>query len=114
MTQPVQDCTVTPLDQIFDLSVIKVVDNTAPVIGDAVTFTIIVTNIGNVTATNVEVEEILPSGYDYISSSTLAYSETSGIWSVGTLAPGEVAEMTITVEVLGFWGLLKHCSRNKS
>ncbi|WP_456439110.1 DUF7507 domain-containing protein, partial [Psychroserpens sp.] len=100
------DTTDTTTDSDFELSVIKEVDTLEPLIGDEVTFTITVSNEGLVTATGVIVEEIIPSGYAFVSAIITAgngtYSDTSGLWTVGQLDPAEVAIMQITVEVLGF------------
>jgi uncharacterized repeat protein (TIGR01451 family) len=51
-----------------DLDLSKAVNNTAPNIGDTVSFTIIVNNAGPSDATGVAVEDILPLGYSGISS----------------------------------------------
>ncbi|WP_299524415.1 gliding motility-associated C-terminal domain-containing protein, partial [Winogradskyella sp.] len=97
------DPTVTPVNSIFDLEVTKEVDETRPVVGDEVTFTIEVANIGNVTATNVVIDEQIPDGYIFVSAITTAgtYSEFDGEWVVGQLDPDQVEILQITVEVLG-------------
>jgi uncharacterized repeat protein (TIGR01451 family)/gliding motility-associated-like protein len=97
------DPTVTAVNSIFDLEVTKVVDEVRPVVGDEVTFTIEVANIGNVTATNVVISEQIPSGYVFVSAITTAgtYSEFDGEWTVGQLDPDQVEILQITVEVLG-------------
>ncbi|MFD1005214.1 DUF7507 domain-containing protein, partial [Winogradskyella aquimaris] len=98
------DPTVTAVNSIFDLEVTKVVDEVRPVVGDEVTFTIEVANIGNVTATNVVISEQIPSGYVFVSAITTTgtYSEFDGEWTVGQLDPDQVEILEITVEVLGF------------
>jgi gliding motility-associated-like protein/uncharacterized repeat protein (TIGR01451 family) len=98
------DPTVTPVNSIFDLEVIKVVDELTPVVGDEVTFTIEVANIGNVTATNIVISEQIPSGYVFVSAITTAgtYSEFDGEWTIAQLDPDQVEILQITVEVLGF------------
>uniref|UniRef100_UPI0026262B82 DUF7507 domain-containing protein n=1 Tax=Winogradskyella sp. TaxID=1883156 RepID=UPI0026262B82 len=97
------DPTVTPVNSIFDLEVTKVVDELRPVVGDEVTFTIEVANVGNVTATNVVIDEQIPDGYVFVSAITTAgtYSEFDGEWIVGQLDPDQVEILQITVEVLG-------------
>ncbi|MBO6880310.1 gliding motility-associated C-terminal domain-containing protein [Winogradskyella sp.] len=97
------DPTVTFVNSIFDLEVDKVVDELQPVVGDEVTFTIEVANIGNVTATNVVISEQIPSGYVFVSAITTAgtYSDIEGEWTVGQLDPDQVEILQITVEVLG-------------
>jgi uncharacterized repeat protein (TIGR01451 family)/gliding motility-associated-like protein len=98
------DPTVTPVNSIFDLEVTKVVNEVRPVVGDEVTFTIEVANIGNVTATNVIISEQIPSGYVFVSAIATAgtYSEFDGEWIVGQLDPDQVEILEVTVEVLGF------------
>ena len=97
------DPTVTPVNSIFDIEVTKVVNELTPVVGDEVIFTIEVANIGNVTATNVVINEQIPSGYVFISALTTSgtYSEFDGEWIVGQLNPDQVEILEITVEVLG-------------
>jgi gliding motility-associated-like protein/uncharacterized repeat protein (TIGR01451 family) len=84
-----------------DLSVVKSVDNTIPTVGQQVVFTIAVTNGGSADATGVTVEEILQSGYTFVSSttSTGAFNSTTGIWTIGTLNNGDSESMTITATV---------------
>jgi uncharacterized repeat protein (TIGR01451 family) len=90
------DSTDTLTDTDFDLSVIKEVDITQPLIGDNVTFTITVSNEGIVTAVGVTVEDIIPSGYTFVSyvatTGTVpdTYFESTGEWVVGQLNPGDV------------------------
>ena len=52
----------TETPQQADLAVTKTVNNPAPNVGDTVTFTITVTNLGPDTATNVTLHDILPAG----------------------------------------------------
>jgi len=52
-----------------DLSIISVVDNLTPVPGQNVTFTLTVNNAGPSIATSVIVEDRLPTGFTYVSSS---------------------------------------------
>uniref|UniRef100_UPI00261B2C9B DUF7507 domain-containing protein n=1 Tax=uncultured Winogradskyella sp. TaxID=395353 RepID=UPI00261B2C9B len=110
------DPTVVILNSIFDLEVTKVVDETRPLIGDLVTFTIEVANIGNVTATNIVIDEQIPSGYeialdpntgepliDFIPfEPDASYSVVNGEWVINQLDPDEIGILQITVEVLGF------------
>jgi uncharacterized repeat protein (TIGR01451 family)/gliding motility-associated-like protein len=81
-----------------DLSIDKTVDNEEPYLNESVVFTIIVTNNGPDTATNVYVSDILPAGYTYESyvSTVGSYNATSGIWSVGSLVNGESASIDIS------------------
>ncbi|WP_136466963.1 PKD domain-containing protein [Flagellimonas onchidii] len=91
---------VTP--QTTDIAVTKTVDNTSPNIGDQVVFTITLTNQGSVSATNIGIEEKLPSGYQLITSqaSIGAYDEVSGFWEVNSLDVLGTASLQLTVEIL--------------
>ena len=94
---------VTPIEAVADLSLTKeVVDgDTMPLIGTEITFQITVTNDGPEDATGVEVTDLLPSGYDFVlfSSTSGAYDETTGLWTVGSIAAGESETLLIDVLV---------------
>ncbi|UMB53397.1 Ig-like domain-containing protein [Lutibacter sp. A64] len=72
-----------------------------------VDFTITVTNNGLSDATGVQVQDQLPSGYNFVNVtvSTGSYDDGSGIWNVGTIANGASETMVITAYVnpLGDW-----------
>jgi gliding motility-associated-like protein/uncharacterized repeat protein (TIGR01451 family) len=106
------DPTETITDSDFELSVTKDLDIAEPVIGDEVIFTITVANDGFVTATGVVVEEVIPSGYAFVSFMTTqgTYSDTNGEWIVGQLNPGQAEILEITAEVLGFGEYLNTAS----
>ncbi|WP_422349955.1 PKD domain-containing protein [Flagellimonas sp.] len=91
---------VTP--QTTDISISKTVDNTTPNIGDQVVFTITVSNQGSVEATNIGIEEILPSGYRLITAqaSEGTYDEVSGFWELDQLTALGTANLQLTVEIL--------------
>ncbi|MFC4721568.1 gliding motility-associated C-terminal domain-containing protein [Geojedonia litorea] len=88
----------------FDISVSKAVNNLKPKVGDQVTFSIVLVNEGDVDATNITIEEIIPSGYDYLSSVVTigSYSEITGVWDVPQLNAGTSQILEVIVEVLGF------------
>ena len=92
---------VTPAAQLIDLELDKSVDNPTPNVGDAVTFTIVVSNQGANTATGVVVTDQLPGGYTFTGFSTSqgTYSSIAGIWAVGILPAGSSATLTITAIV---------------
>lgn len=93
---------VSIIPQSIDLSLQKTVDRERPNIGDQIVFTITLSNNGNVTATNIGITEILPSGYRLVSATASAgnYEEQSGIWEIPTLPPSDSETLLVTVEVL--------------
>ena len=84
-----------------DLSIRKTSSNLNPENGDQITYTITVTNNGPDATANVEVTDILPGGllFNSATASQGSYSETTGIWSVGTLAGSSSANLDITVTI---------------
>lgn len=86
---------------VLDLSILKTVDNIQPDVNDTVTFTITVENLGSAVATNVVVEEFLPSGYNYVSHSTATgtFDNATGLWLLADMPPGASASLEITVDL---------------
>src|SRR5690606_8281668 len=89
---PTEDdqATVVPVPQgLSDLSLSMAVDQVNPPVGGHVRFTVLVRNHGPATARGVEVENLLPVGYTYISHSATAgeYDPNSGRWQVGRGIP---------------------------
>src|SRR5262249_16997546 len=93
------DATVTP--QRADLAVTKTVDNPNPNVGDTVTYTITVTNLGPDTATNITLHDTLPTGVRLLSAnpSRGTFSQPRGDWTIPSLAAGDSATITIRVVV---------------
>lgn len=86
-----------------NLSLTKNVSNINPEVGTNIIFTILVSNAGYATATNVEVKDILPSGLTYVShTSGQTYSSSTGIWTVGTIPNGGSRELKITAKVASY------------
>ena len=80
-----------------DLSLTKAVNNSTPNVGENIIFTIGVQNAGPDTATNVSVTDLLPQGLNFVSSSQPAdYNPTTGVWTVGSVAPGATQTLSIT------------------
>ncbi|MDD2870006.1 DUF11 domain-containing protein [Neomegalonema sp.] len=96
----VSQTTFTILDRNVDLVLSKTVDRPVANVGSNVVFTLTLRNDGLVNATSVVATDQLPSGFSWISdSSGGSYNRTTGSWSVGTLAPGASASLTITARV---------------
>jgi uncharacterized repeat protein (TIGR01451 family) len=86
-----------------DLQVVKTVSNPTPVLGDLVTFTVALTNLGPDAATNVVVQDLLPAGLAFVSAapSQGIYIPAGGLWVVGTVPAGATATLGITAAVVG-------------
>jgi uncharacterized repeat protein (TIGR01451 family) len=84
-----------------DLVVTKGVSNQAPLVGAQIVFTVRIQNAGPDTATNVVVNDALPNGLTFVSFSATQglYVSSTGIWTVGTLANGQTATLTMTTLV---------------
>ena len=70
-----------------DLVLAKTVNNPTPNVGDTITFTVTLTNAGPVTATSVEVTDLLPAGLTFVFAlpSQGSYDPASGHWDVGAV-----------------------------
>lgn len=96
------DLYLTQAGPFANLSLAKAVSTTAPATGSNVTYTLTVANAAGSTssASGIVVRDVLPSGVSFVSASgTGTYNSSTGDWSVGTLAPGQNASLTITVTV---------------
>lgn len=84
-----------------DLMVAKTVSNAAPVVGSNVTFTITAKNLGVVDATGVRVNDLLPSGYTFVSStvSVGTYNAATGVWNIGNLANNTTVTLTVVATI---------------
>ena len=69
--------------------------------GQAVTFTLSLTNSGPSDATSVTVNDLLPAGLTYVSNapSVGAYNPATGVWAFGTLAAGATGTLSVTATV---------------
>lgn len=81
----------------LDIEVVKSVDNPTPNIGNSVTFSINVTNLGESDATGLSILDLLTDGFLYVSATPSAgnYNETSGIWTIGNLAKDQSAKLDV-------------------
>lgn len=84
-----------------DLSVVKTASDMSPFIGRTIVFTIVATNGGTDNGTGVEVNDILQSGYTYVSSTSTAgiYDPSTGVWTIDSLNNGASETLTVTVTV---------------
>lgn len=86
-----------------DLGISLTVDNVKPKEGDTTTYVLTVKNNGPDTATNVVANDSLPTGLAYSSAtaSNGSYDATSGNWTIGSLANGASATLTLKTTVNG-------------
>ena len=92
---------VDVVDNTTDLVTVKTLasGDVTPAEGDIVTFEITVTNNGTAEATNVDLTDLLPAG---LTATVLnsgitqgTYDAATGLWTIGTLANGASATLTI-------------------
>ncbi|BDZ72197.1 DUF11 domain-containing protein [Methanobacterium petrolearium] len=84
-----------------DLSITKAVSNPQPYVHETITYKLIVQNHGPDDATAVYVVDQLPASVNYVSSSANygSYNHNTGIWTIGDLPSGAVAQLNIVVTV---------------
>ena len=73
--------------------------DSTPLEGDTVTFLIEVDNNGAAQATNVSLTDLLPAGLTATANNGVAsqgsYDAATGIWTIGTIANGDSATLTL-------------------
>ncbi len=94
----------TETPQQADLAVSKTVSNATPNVGDQIAYTVSVRDNGPDAATNVSIADLLPAGVTFVAVGTSAtqgsYNPVTGLWTVGTLANGAMATLTIQALVV--------------
>ena len=85
-----------------DIEINKAVVPSIASIGDEVTFTISVINLGSTNATDIEIYEALPNGYSYVSSlSTIGqYDLDDFLWRIEMLGPNQQETLTIIAQII--------------
>ena len=91
----------TTVGAAADIAVDKTVDNATPNVGDTVTFTITATNQGPDDATGVDITDGLPFGFGFVSAtpSQGSYAPGTGLWTIGDIANGADATLTIVATI---------------
>jgi len=91
--------TTTPTQ--IDLSLTKTVDDNTPDRNQNITFTVTVSNAGPNQATGVVVNDLLPAGLTFVSSSPSqgSYVSGTGVWTVGAINSGASATLQIVAAV---------------
>ena len=92
--------TVAPEQSDLSLTKIVVDNDITPNVGDEISFEITVSNSGPNDATNVVVQDLLPTGFDFVlySSTSGTYDDVTGLWQVGTVTNG--SSETLIIDVL--------------
>ena len=88
---------VTP---VVNLTVKKTVDAAEISVGGEVTFTVNVTNNGPSNATGVKVTDVVPEGFEFVSSSTGDYDSETGVLTIPVIQAGESYVFTITLKAI--------------
>jgi uncharacterized repeat protein (TIGR01451 family) len=92
-----------PPEEFVDLKVVKRVSPLAAGVDDTVTFTITVTNLGNLSASNVVINDVLPDGYTYVPPDPDNDNYNGTTWTVGNLSKsgnsGDSATLTFEATV---------------
>jgi len=85
-----------------DLTITNTVSNPTPNFGEQITFTVTVNNVGQGNFINTVVSDLLPSGYDLVSTNTTAgtYDPATSLWTIPALNAGQSVTLTIVAEVL--------------
>jgi len=101
-------CVFSNNDQGVDLDIAKTANTTSPNIGDTLTFTLLVSNAGPDTATNVVVEDAIPAGFSYVAASIAgggsrndASPASPGLnWTINSIPSGSSLYLTFQAIVL--------------
>ena len=94
-----QDVATISAAALIDVSLTQSVDKATAGVGDDVTFTLIVTNDGPSPATNVAVQDTLPSGLQFTSATASQGGCVASLCTVGTLAANGTATITVRATV---------------
>lgn len=84
-----------------DIQVVKTADQVNPLENETVNFTITVTNDGPENATELDINETIPSGLTLVQAtpSTGTYNQLTNIWAIGSLASGSSATLSLETTV---------------
>lgn len=82
-----------------DLEIAKTVDNAIPSPGDTITYTITVTNKGPNSATGIAIQDVLHADLVNRTITPSQGSYLGSIWTVGALAVGSSATLTVVADV---------------
>jgi gliding motility-associated-like protein/uncharacterized repeat protein (TIGR01451 family) len=86
---------------VIDLEVLKSASSLQAAFGEQITFTVTVNNLSETEVFDIEVGEMLQSGFNYIShiASVGNYNPTTGSWVINNLAGSGTATLQIVVQI---------------
>ena len=84
-----------------DVDVTKSMPTTTVHVGDVIAVTIDLVNHGPNQARGIEITDNLPAGLDFVSATATqgSYDETTGLWTTGSLAVNDTAQLVINATV---------------
>jgi len=97
--------TATETPKYADLGVKKTSSNVSPNVGEVITYTVSLFNLGTAAATNVQVTDALPANVQFVSATAaggtvFTKTATGGVWNVPSIAPGQTLLLTLRVKAL--------------
>ncbi|HEV7666901.1 MAG TPA: ExeM/NucH family extracellular endonuclease [Thermoanaerobaculia bacterium] len=97
-----------------DIAIAKSVNNASPGLSTNVIFTVTATNNGPSNATGVAVNDLLPVGLAFVSAtpSVGSYNNTTGLWTIGPLANGASATLSVTATVNRTQAMVNQASKS--
>ncbi|MEQ1539458.1 MAG: GEVED domain-containing protein [Sphingorhabdus sp.] len=112
----VEDYEVIVYPQRADLSLTKTVSNASPSSGSSISYVLTVTSAASpastATATGITVQDSLPAGFTFTGATGAgSYNNFTGVWTVGSLAPGANAAITITGTVTAVSGTVTNVAQ---
>ncbi len=112
----VEDYEVIVYPQRADLSLTKTVSNGGPSSGSSISYVLTVSSAASpastATATGITVQDTLPSGFTFTGATGAgSYNSITGVWTVGSLAPGANAAITITGTVTAVSGTVTNIAQ---
>jgi uncharacterized repeat protein (TIGR01451 family) len=80
----------------------ETISNATPNVGDQITFTETLSNLGPDAATGVQLTDLLPAGLSFVAAnpSQGTYNSNTGLWTVGTVNSGAPQTLSITATVV--------------
>ncbi len=86
-----------------DIGITKTVNDSAPMEGQSILYTLVAVNNGPTAAPTVEITDALPSGLTYVTNTSGgAYSTVSNVWNIGAMTVGSSTSLVIEATVDAF------------